>query len=153
MAIKIKRVALWRAEVVNQPGALAMALDPLAFTDLRVVVGYHFYGEPGKAVVDIAPVVGKKAIEAARSAGFSALPSPTLLIEGDNRAGIGRAIAQALGDAGINIDTLMAQAVGKKYQAVFGFESELEAKKAATLIKKAVAKASKPAARSKAKKK
>jgi hypothetical protein len=153
MAVKVSKATLWRAEVANEPGALAAALAPLAGEDLHVVMGYHFYGEASRAVVDVAPIAGRKAIAAARAAGFMPVSTPTLIVEGDNRAGIGRAVGQALGQFGINIDSLMAQVAGRKYQAVFGFESDADAKKAALLIKKAAAGSARKTKKAKAAKK
>jgi hypothetical protein len=54
----------------------------------------------------------------------------TLLVEGDNRPGLGHAIAKAIGDAGINMSFVIAQVVGRRYSAVFGFENEADASKA-----------------------
>src|SRR6266851_10161151 len=56
-------------------------------------------------------------------------------VEGDNRPGLGHSIAKAIGDAGINMSFVMAQVVGRRYSAVFCFENEADASKAATLIK------------------
>jgi hypothetical protein len=67
------------------------------------------------------------------------LSIPVLLVEGDNRPGLGYALAKALGDAGINMSFVMAQVVGRRHAAVFGFENEADAAKAATLIKKTAA--------------
>jgi hypothetical protein len=47
------------------------------------------------------------------------------------------------GDAGINMSFAMAQVVGRRYSAVFGFENEADASKAATLIKRATARGNK----------
>jgi hypothetical protein len=69
-------------------------------------------------------------------------PSP-LVVEGDNRPGLGHAIAKAIGDAGINISFVMAQVVGRRYSAVFGLENEADASKAATLIKRATSRGNK----------
>jgi hypothetical protein len=60
-----------------------------------------------------------------------------LLVEGDDRPGLGHAFAKAIGDAGINMSFMVAQVVGRRFSAVFGFENEADAGKAATLIKKA----------------
>jgi hypothetical protein len=60
-----------------------------------------------------------------------------LAVEGDNKPGLGHAIAKAIGDAGINMTFVVAQVVGRKYSAVFGFENESDANKAANLIRKA----------------
>src|SRR5262249_28837408 len=46
MAITVKKTALWRKELENQPGTLATALQPLAETgaDLQLVMLYRFPG-------------------------------------------------------------------------------------------------------------
>jgi len=145
MAITLKKITLWRKEVDNKPGALAdtLALLAQARTDLQAVMGYRYPGDQGKAAIELHPVSGKKAIEAARSAGLAASPIPTVLLQGDNRPGLGHTIAKALGDAGINLGFVLAQVVGRKYAAVFGFENDSDAAKAIALIRKATAPARK----------
>lgn len=145
MAITLKKITLWRKEVDNKPGALAdtLALLAQARTDLQAVMGYRYQGDQGKAAIELHPVSGKKAIEAARSAGLAASPIPTVLVQGDNRPGLGHTIAKALGDAGINLGFVLAQVVGRKYAAVFGFENDSDAAKAIALIRKATAPARK----------
>jgi len=139
MVIKVKSITLWRREVENRPGALAETLEPLARggADLQVVMGYRQPGGEDRAILELYPVSGKKATTAARAAGLSASTIPTLLVEGDNRPGIGHAMARAIADAGINTSFLVAQTIGRKFSAVFGFETEADAKTAAALIKKA----------------
>ena len=102
MAITMKKITLWRKEVYNQPGALAETLAQLAqvHTDLQTVMGYRFPGDQAKAAIELHPVSGKKAMEAAQAGGLAASSIATLLVQGDNRAGLGHAIAKALGDAG-----------------------------------------------------
>ena len=145
MAITLKKITLWRKEVDNKPGALAetLALLAQASTDLQAVMGYRYPGDQSKAAIELHPVSGKKAIEAARSAGLAASSTPTVLVQGDNRPGLGHAIAKALGDAGINLGFVLAQVVGRKYAAVFGFENDSDAAKAVALIRKAAAPARK----------
>jgi hypothetical protein len=120
MAVTVKKIVLWRKEIENRTGILANALAPLANagTDIHVVT---------------------KSVTAAKEAGFSASAIPALLVEGDNRAGVGYATAQAIAGAGINMDFLVAQVVGRKYSAVFGFESDTDATKCAAIIRKATA--------------
>ena len=145
MAITLKKITLWRKETNNKPGALADTLAPLARarTDLQAVMGYRYPGDQGKAAIELHPVSGKKAIEAAQSAGLAASSIPTVLVQGDNRPGLGHAIAKALADAGINLSFVLAQVVGRKYAAVFGFENDSDAAKAIALIRKAAAPARK----------
>lgn len=138
MAISIKRIVLWRGEVANQPGTLASALRPLAEAgvNLTVVMGYRYRTDPAKAAIELYPVSGKKATAAAQAAGLAPYEMPTLLVEGDDRPGLGHAIAEAIAGAGINLAFVVAQVIGRKYSAVMAFENEGDLKKAASLIKK-----------------
>jgi hypothetical protein len=138
MPVTVKKIVLWRSEVENKPGVLAGVLQPLvtAGTDLQVLMGYRHPGEPGKAAVELYPVTGKKSVAAAGAAGLQASSIPTLLVEGDNKPGLGAAIARAMADAGVNLAFLVAQVMGRKYSAIIGFETEEDARKAAALIKR-----------------
>lgn len=137
MAVAVKKATLWRKEVENRPGELASALEPLAQAgaDLRVVMGYR-YGE-NKAAIELYPVAGRKSVAAAQQAGLSASSLATLVVEGDNKPGLGHAIAKAISDAGINLSFVIAQVIGRRYSAVLGFENDADAANAARLIKKA----------------
>jgi hypothetical protein len=139
MTVTVKKIVLWRKEVENTTGILANALAPLAHagTDIHVVMGYRYPGHESKAAIELYPVTGRKSVIAAHEAGFSASAIPALLVEGDNRAGLGYVTAQAIAGAGINMDFIVAQVVGRKYSAVFGFESDADATKCAAIIRKA----------------
>jgi hypothetical protein len=139
MAVSVKKISLWRSEVANRPGSLAGALAALAEAgaDLRVVMAYRFPGDETRGAVELYPVTGKRAQSAARSAGLSESGIPTLLVEGEDRPGIGSAISRAIAEAGINLAFFVAQVIGRRYSAVIGFDSEADAKKAAPLIKRA----------------
>ena len=78
MAVTVKKIALCRGEVENKPGVLAKVLGPLAEAgaDLQVVMGYHYHGAGNKAVIEVYPVSGKKATDAASKAGLAASPFP-----------------------------------------------------------------------------
>jgi hypothetical protein len=104
----------WRKEIDNRPGELASALEPLAQAgaDLQVVMAYRYPGAD-KGAVELHPVSGRKPIAAAQTAGIARSSIPVLLVEGDNRPGLGYALAKALGDAGINMNFVMAQVVGR----------------------------------------
>jgi hypothetical protein len=139
MAVTVKRITLWRKELEHKAGTLAETLDPLAKagTDLQVVMGYRYPGEGGKAAVELYPIGNKKATQVAQGAGLAASGIAALIVEGDNRPGMGHAITKALAEAGVNLDFLVAQVIGRKYSAVVGFENEADAVKAMALIKKA----------------
>ncbi len=141
MAINIKRIKLWRKEIENQPGSLAATLEPMAATgaNLQVVMGYRYPGEPTKGAVELYPVTGKKAVGAAQAAGIAASAMPVLLVTGDDKPGTGSAIAKGIAEAGINLDFLVAQVIGRKYSAVLGFDNEGDARRASAVIKKTAA--------------
>jgi hypothetical protein len=137
MAVTVKKITLWRKEVAHEAGALASVLEPLAQAggNLRVVMGYAIPGEFNRAAVEMFPVSGKKATAAATAAGLSASPIACLLVEGDDRAGLGAAMARGIADAGVNISFMMAETVGRKFSAVFGFQSDADVGTASKAIK------------------
>jgi hypothetical protein len=114
MAVSVKKAILWRREVDNHPGMLADTLQLLseAGADLQVVMAYRYPGGENKAAIELHPVSGKKSVAAAQTAGLAPSSISTLQVEGDNRPGLGYAIAKAVGDAGINMSFVMAQVVG-----------------------------------------
>ena len=138
MPVTVKKITLWRAEIENKPGTLAQCLAPLAGAgvDLQVLMGYRIPADEKKAVVEVFPVTGKKVAAVAQGAGMSAAAVPTLQVQGDNKPGLGHAIAQAVAEAGININFLIAQVVGATYSAVIGLDNEEDAKTATAIIKK-----------------
>jgi hypothetical protein len=141
MAVTIRPIKLWRKEVQNKPGELARTLGPLvvAGADFQVLMGYRYPGNESKAAIELYPVTGKKATAAAEAAGLRAAEIPCLLVEGDNKPGVAHGIAKAVADAGINMSFIVAQAVGKRYSAILGFENDVDTRKATAVIKKATA--------------
>lgn len=140
MPTSVKKIMLWRREVDDRAGALAQVLEPLAGAgaSLHVVMGYRYPGQD-RAAIEVSPVSGRKSTAAAQGAGLAPASIPTLLVEGDDRPRLGHALASAIADAGINLNFLVAQVVGRRYSAVFGFDSDAEADRAAGIIKKAAA--------------
>ena len=113
-------------------------------------MGYRLPHTPERAAIELYPVSGKRATAAAAEAGLAeSRDIPCLLVEGDNRPGLGAAIARGLADAGINIAFLVAQVVGRRFTATFGFGDEATAATAMRVIKAAAAppKKAKPARR------
>jgi hypothetical protein len=139
MAVTVRKITVWRGEVDNRAGALAQLLEALtaARGNLDVVMGYRVPGQHERAVIEVWPVSGKKLSQAAESVGLRPSETPTLLVLGDDRPGLGHAMARALADAGVNLVFLVAQVVGRRYSAVFGFESAADADRAVGLLKKA----------------
>jgi hypothetical protein len=139
MAVTVKKITLWRSEIANRPGALAGVLEAVARTgaNLKLVMAYRFPGDETRGAVELYPITGKRAQTAARNAGLADSGIPTLVVEGDDRPGAGAAIGHAIAEAGINLAFFVGQAVGRRYVAVIGFDSDADARKAVTLIKRA----------------
>ncbi len=141
MPVTVKNISLWRKEVENQVGMLAHTLEPIskAGANLRVLMGYRYPGDATKAAIELYPVSGKKVTAAAAGAGLVASSIPTLLVEGDDKPGLGLAITEAISGAEVNMSFFVAQSIGRRFSAVLGFETESDAKTAAPIIKKATA--------------
>ena len=139
MPVTVKNISLWRKETENKTGLLALTLEPLAKAgaDLSVVMGYRLPGNETKAAIEIYPIAGKKVTAAATETGLAASGIPTLFVEGDNKPGTAHKIARAIAEAGVDLSFFVAQAIGRRYSAVIGFANDDDAKRAATLIKKA----------------
>ena len=138
MAVTVKSITIWRQEVENQPGRLAQTLVPLAAAgaNLQVLMGYRIPGHEGQAVIELYPVSGKRMTSAAKAAGLAPAGIPSLLVQGDDKPGLGLLFADAMKDVGINFSFLVSQVVGRKFSAVMGFEGEAAAKQAAAIIRK-----------------
>jgi hypothetical protein len=148
MAITVKKIELWSVVVDNKPGALANLLEPLAEAgaDLQVVMGTSMPGGDGQASIGVYPVKGRKVIAAARAAGLAPAASmPSLLVQGDNRAGLGGRMSEAIAGAGIDIGVAVALVAGEHFSALFGFANAADADKAAALLKKSGAAAARNA--------
>ena len=152
MAVTVRKVTLWRRDLDNRPGALATVLEPLAAAgaDLQVAMGYRIPGQESRAVVELAPVSGRRAAAAAEATGLAPSPIPTVVVEGDDAPSVGLAQSRALAEAGINLAFLIAQSMGGRYSALFGFETRQDADRAVALLKRATPTARKSAPRKKA---
>ena len=58
------------------------------------------------------------------------------LVTGGN-SGIGLGMARGIAEHGVNVSFLMAETVGRKFSAIFGFESDADAATAVKAIKAA----------------
>ena len=136
--VRIKRIRLWRTEVPSRPGALAEALEPLAHgnADLKVVRVRSTPSAAGRLAIEVYAGEGQRAARVARAAGFSLVPSTTVLLQGDNRPGLAYAVANAIAWAGIGVGDLDAEVVGTRYSATLTFSSEDDAEKAIAVIRK-----------------
>ena len=139
MALKVSKIDLWMATIDDQPGGAARKLGPLsaAGADFEFVFTRRTPESPGKGLVVVTPVKGKKVTEAALAAGF-AKPADmhSVRVEGSDKPGITAKLAQALGTAGISFRALSAAAIGSKFVTHIALDSADDAARAVSLLKK-----------------
>jgi len=139
MAVTVSRATLWTTDRPNAPGTLAETLKPLAEgkANLDLVMGYSHSDKSG-ATIEVFPVVSPSARKAARASGFSKSAFPCVSVTGPNHVGLGREIAAALAEAGINLNFFVAQVIGRQFAGMFSFEADSEADLAVKIIRQAL---------------
>ncbi len=142
MAIRIRKLTLWRTEVAAPPGCAGDAPGPARRGGGRPA-GRDGLPPPGRQVPG-----GRRGGTHRQPRGRPSPPTKAGLRPGRcaDAAGARRQPAgprqphraRALADSHVNIAFLVAQVVGKRYSAVFGFENEADLDKAADRIRAAV---------------
>jgi hypothetical protein len=136
--MKVARVDTWAAGIKDKPGAAAEKLAALARAgvNLEFVIARRAPDRPGKGVVFVTPVRGRKRVRSARKAGFSRSSSlHTLRVEGPDRAGQGARITRALAAAGLNLRGLSAAAIGRKFIAHVALDTARDAARGMKVLK------------------
>ena len=142
MSLIVTKIDVWSGEIQDQPGGLTGVLRQLASAsaNLEMVVARRQPEKPGAGIVFLAPVKGRKATEAAATAGLSpATGMAALRVEGTDRPGLGAKMTTSIADAGINMRGLSAAALGSRFVAYVAFDSVADAEKAAKAIRAATA--------------
>ena len=139
MKLKITRSEMWKATIDDRPGGAAAVLDPVARAgaNLEFAFARRAPEMPGKGLLFVLPVKGKKVIAAAQAAGLGLAPDMHMLrIEGGDKPGTTAAIARALAGAGINFRAFSATAVGRSFKGFLALDSAEDAARATGVLKK-----------------
>jgi len=139
MKLKITKSEMWKATIDDQPGGAAAVLDPVAKAggNFEFAFARRAPEMPGRGLLFITPVKGKKVVAAAQAAGLGPAPDMHLMrIEGGDKPGTTAAIARALASAGINFRALSATAVGRNFKAFLVLDSAEDAARASAALKK-----------------
>lgn len=139
MAYQINKIKVWSAELEDRPGAMAEKLNILAQAkaDLKFIFARRRPESPGKGLIFVSPIQGKKQEEAARSAQFSlASDLVGVRVEGANKSGLGYRFTEALAKAGINLRGLTASVIGNKFSIVLAFDNEADAERGIKELRK-----------------
>ena len=139
MALKATRNDVWTATIEDRAGGAAPVLEALAKAkiNLQMVFARRLPEVPGKGMLIVSPIKGKKAEKAALAAGVAKTGAMHgVRLEGGDKPGLGAKIARALGDAGISFRGISAHAIGRKFVCNIALDSADDAIRAAKLLKK-----------------
>jgi hypothetical protein len=139
MALKVSKADVWAVTIDDRPGGAAEKLETLskAGASLEMVLARRTAEQPGKGVMFVTPVKGKKALEAAQQAGMGKPENfHSVRIEGGDKPGLGAKIARALGEAGVSFRGISGVAIGKKFVSFVALDSADDQAKAIAALKK-----------------
>jgi hypothetical protein len=139
MALKVSKAEVWAVTIDDRPGGAADKLETLARAgaNLEMLLARRTAEQPGRGVMFVTPLKGKKAVEAAQQAGMGRPENiHSVRIEGGDKPGLGSKIAAALGGAGINFRGMSAIAIGKKFVSFVALDSADDQARAIAALKK-----------------
>lgn len=139
MALKVGKVDVWAATIEDRPGGAAEKLEVLAQAgaNLEMLLARRTAENPGKGVMFVTPLKGKKTTEAAQQAGMGRPENiHSVRVEGGDKPGLGAKIARALSDAGINIRGMSAIAIGRKFVSFIALDTADDQARAIAALKK-----------------
>ena len=139
MAYSVKKVEVWAGEIADRPGGLADKIQSLtnAGANLEFLIARRAADKPGTAVVFVTPIKGAKQKNAAQGTGFAMTDSlHSVRVDGPDKAGLGGKMTKAIADAGINLRSLSAAALGRRSVSYLAFDSAADADSAVSILRK-----------------
>ena len=139
MALKVAKADVWAVTIDDRPGGAAEKLQTLARAgaNLEMVLARRTAEQPGRGVMFVTPLKGKKAVEAAQQAGMGKPENfHSVRIEGGDKPGLGSKIASTLGGAGVNFRGMSALAIGRKFVSFIALDSAEDQARAIAALKK-----------------
>ena len=139
MALKVSKADVWAVTIDDRPGGAAEKLEMLskAGANLEMLLARRTAENPGKGVMFVTPLKGKKAVDAAQQSGMGKPENiHSIRIEGGDKPGLGSKIARALSEAGINFRGMSAIAIGKKFVSFVALDSADDQARAISTLKK-----------------
>ena len=130
--MRIEKFSIWTAEVEDRAGGTTGLFKALAGagTDVTFALARRQPDKPGKGILFVSP--------GSAQAGFTKRNDVVgVRVEGENKAGVGAQLTQALAAAGLNLRAISSHVVGKTFSVVFAFDNESDADKGVEALKKA----------------
>jgi hypothetical protein len=141
MPVKLSKVDVYAADIMNRPGMLARILEALALggANLEFVIARRVTANTSR--VFVAPLVGKPALRAAADIGLvKATSMHVLRIEAPDRPALGATITRALAATGLNLRGLSAASVKKQSVCYIALASADDLKTAMKILKRVLSK-------------
>ncbi len=135
----IKKFPMWSVEVDDVSGSLTGLYKALADAgaDIEFSLCRPLVDKPGKAILFLSPVTGKKQEDAAKRAYF--IPRPDVVgvqIQGPSRVGGNFRLTAALAHEDLTIRALVTTVDGGRFTTVFALKSDKDADKAVKVLHK-----------------
>jgi len=131
---------VWAASMDDKPGALGDKLAALAEAgaNLDFVIARRAPDKPGTGVLFVTPLRGDREIGAAGTLGFNVTSRQyAVRVQGQNAPGIAGQVAQAIGQAGINLRGFSGAVLGTQFVLHLAFDSAEDSRKAIAVLGKA----------------
>ncbi len=133
----IKKFPIWSVEIDDVSGSTTGLYKILADAgaDIEFSLCRPQSEKPGKAILFISPIKGKKQEDAARQADF--IPRPDVVgvqVQGPNRVGGNFRLTAALAHANLGLRALVTTVDGERFTTVFALRSEADANAAVKVL-------------------
>jgi hypothetical protein len=139
MTMKVEKIDIWAAEILDKTGGMAAALAPLvaAGVNFSFVIGRRGADKPGTGTIFVGGLEGEHQIKAAELAGFvKSDDAHGLRLEAPDKPGLLHGVAMDLATAGINLRGVSAAVIGSRCAIVLAFDGAADRDKAAKALAK-----------------
>lgn len=130
MEFDVQPIEVWEANIADQPGGLAHALDALddAGVDIQFIVARRGLAASGRGQVLITPLRGDHQVAVAAHAGFH-IPEHihAIRVSGHGRSGLLAGLPGMIARLGINLHGFTASTVGQEFVAYIAADSQDDA--------------------------
>ena len=132
MELDVQRIEVWEANITDQPGGFAHALDALddAGVDIQFVVARRGLAAQGRVQVLVTPLRGDHQVAAAAHAGFH-IPEHihAIRVSGHSRTGLVAGLPGMIAGLGISLHGFTASTVGHEFVAYITADSHADVDK------------------------
>ena len=138
--LRITKEHVWGGVLDDHKGALAEKLRALSAGGLNLELIIARRESPGRGTLFISPLRTVQELESAEKAGLSRTGHRRILrIEAPDTPGLGAKISTTLADAGINLISYAALALGGRCVTSIAFDSDADADRAKLALEQAFA--------------